>query len=315
TAHGSGTASTRHIPLEPARVLDAPNVPNDFYLHLLAWASHDELVVALGDALYVWHERHCTARQLAAPTAQSPDVPNADTREALNASTAQQEMPPTDRHSARTMQAQRLALSDHAALPASTDAYHDSDANHVHVDMALRTSTHESLVTGLGVSADGAFWASGGNDGALHVYRTGRMRPAFSQHVHTSAVKALAWCPWQAHLLASGGGTYDRTVRVWDARSGDCLAMVDTERAVLALGWLQADRELVSAHGQPDNAIALWTWPDLNPVVKLARAHSTSVLDMHQPVDADVPLLASIAADERLKFWRLEWTEPLSPRQ
>ena len=31
---------------------------------------------------------------------------------------------------------------------------------------------------------------------------------------HRAAVKALAWCPWQRNLLASGGGTADRMIRL-----------------------------------------------------------------------------------------------------
>ena len=31
--------------------------------------------------------------------------------------------------------------------------------------------------------------------------------PLFRFDAHQAAVKALAWCPWQKHLLASGGGT------------------------------------------------------------------------------------------------------------
>jgi WD40 repeat protein len=45
---------------------------------------------------------------------------------------------------------------------------------------------------------------------------------------HTAAVKALAWCPWQRHTLASGGGTADRTLRVWNTADGSNVKCVDT---------------------------------------------------------------------------------------
>jgi cell division cycle protein 20 (cofactor of APC complex) len=35
-------------------------------------------------------------------------------------------------------------------------------------------------------------------------------RPAHRLTAHQAAVKALAWCPFQSNLLASGGGTADR---------------------------------------------------------------------------------------------------------
>jgi len=40
---------------------------------------------------------------------------------------------------------------------------------------------------------------------------------------HRAAVKALAWCPWQRHLLASGGGSRDQTIKFWNTDSGQLL--------------------------------------------------------------------------------------------
>lgn len=44
--------------------------------------------------------------------------------------------------------------------------------------------------------------------------------------------QALAWCPWQSSLLASGGGTADRNIRFWNANTGVCLSSVDTKSQV-----------------------------------------------------------------------------------
>jgi len=41
-------------------------------------------------------------------------------------------------------------------------------------------------------------------------------------------LKAIAWCPWQPSLLASGGGTADRQIRLWNANTGACLQSAET---------------------------------------------------------------------------------------
>lgn len=46
-------------------------------------------------------------------------------------------------------------------------------------------------------------------------------QPIYSLNQHQAAVKALAWCPWQNHVLASGGGTADRTIRFWNCNTGN----------------------------------------------------------------------------------------------
>ena len=45
-------------------------------------------------------------------------------------------------------------------------------------------------------------------------------------------VKAIAWCPWQQSLLASGGGTADRQIRLWNVNTGACLQSTETNSQV-----------------------------------------------------------------------------------
>ena len=47
-----------------------------------------------------------------------------------------------------------------------------------------------------------------------------------------SLFQALAWCPWQPTLLATGGGTADRCIRFWNVTTGSCLQTVDTNSQV-----------------------------------------------------------------------------------
>ncbi|KAM9916953.1 hypothetical protein OXX80_013417, partial [Metschnikowia pulcherrima] len=44
----------RQISKVPYRVLDAPDLSDDFYLNLVDWGSQDVLAVGLGDAVYLW---------------------------------------------------------------------------------------------------------------------------------------------------------------------------------------------------------------------------------------------------------------------
>ena len=53
-------------------------------------------------------------------------------------------------------------------------------------------------------------------------------QPVHSLAGHQAAVKALAWCPFQSNLLATGGGTADRTIRFWNTCTGAQLNSIDT---------------------------------------------------------------------------------------
>ncbi|KAJ0657237.1 putative transcription factor WD40-like family [Helianthus annuus] len=74
---------------------------------------------------------------------------------------------------------------------------------------------------------------------------------------HTAAVKALAWCPFQGNLLASGGGGVEKCIKCWNTHIGACLNSVDTGSQMCALLWNQNERELLSSHGFTQNQLSV----------------------------------------------------------
>jgi cell division cycle protein 20 (cofactor of APC complex) len=51
----SAKGSTRYIPSNPERILDAPDITNDYYLNLIDWNKENTLTVALGKSVYLWN--------------------------------------------------------------------------------------------------------------------------------------------------------------------------------------------------------------------------------------------------------------------
>ena len=104
---------------------------------------------------------------------------------------------------------------------------------------------HTQEVCGLRWSPWGTQLASGGNDNLLNVWDDRYASSAthatdqalYRLDAHQAAVKALAWCPWQRNLLASGGGTADRTIKFWNSTSGAMVNSVDTKSQVCVLTW------------------------------------------------------------------------------
>jgi cell division cycle 20-like protein 1 (cofactor of APC complex) len=44
----------RKISKKPYKILEAPNLQDDFYLNLLDWSSENQIAVALDSSLYLW---------------------------------------------------------------------------------------------------------------------------------------------------------------------------------------------------------------------------------------------------------------------
>jgi cell division cycle 20, cofactor of APC complex len=194
------------------------------------------------------------------------------------------------------------------------------DASIVNHDVRLKEHAvatlagHTQEVCGLRWSPDGTMLASGANDNTLCLWdaatsssagvRAGAatIAPRFTLTAHQAAVKALAWCPWQRGLLASGGGTADRCIKTWNAGTGALLQSVDTGSQVSALLWNPHDRELLSSHGFSNNQLTLWKYPSLVRSKELT-GHGSRVL--HMAMSPDGGLVASGSADETVRFWRV----------
>ena len=52
---------------------------------------------------------------------------------------------------------------------------------------------------------------------------------------HCAPVKALAWCPYQQNVLASGGDLNDRCIKIWNTQKGICINSIETKAQICGL--------------------------------------------------------------------------------
>lgn len=110
----------------------------------------------------------------------------------------------------------------------------------------------------------------GGNDNLLNLWDIRQSdRPVFGFRDHTSAIKPLAWSSSVPHMLVSGGGTNDRSIRTWNTGIGKCSRVTDVKSQVCQLGWSDFRNELVSSHGYMGNEIVVWNYEHMEPVAEL----------------------------------------------
>lgn len=125
-------------------------------------------------------------------------------------------------------------------------------------------------------------------------------RSRFRLTEHQAAVKALAWSPHERNLLATGGGTADRTIKFWNSQTGSLLNSIDTGSQVCALQWNPHEKEILSSHGFARNQLSLWKYPSMAKIKDL-DGHTSRV--MHLATSPDGCTVVSAAADETLRFW------------
>lgn len=62
----------RKVPKLPFKVLDAPQLKDDFYLNLLDWSPQNVLAVGLGNAVYIWSASNSKVTKLCETTPDKP---------------------------------------------------------------------------------------------------------------------------------------------------------------------------------------------------------------------------------------------------
>ncbi|XP_028820211.1 cell division cycle protein 20 homolog [Denticeps clupeoides] len=317
---------SRYISSVPDRVLDAPELRDDFYLDLMDWGKQNLLAVALDHTVYVWDASKGDILQLMkmeqeedyiSSVSWSKDgnflaIGSSDCTVQLWDVEHQKRLRSMTSHTARVGS---LSWNNHVLSSGARSGHihhHDVRVAEHHIS-TLRGHTQE--VCGLKWSTDGKYLASGGNDNMVYVWsgiQEGSAQTALhSFNDHQGAVKALAWCPWQRNILASGGGTSDRHIRIWNVNSGSCSTSLDTQSQISSLMFVPNYKELVSSHGFSDN-LAIWKYPSLTKVADLF-GHEGRVLNM--ALSPDGATIASVAADETIRLWNCFKKDPVKKPQ
>ncbi|KAM5148149.1 cell division cycle protein 20 homolog [Mantella aurantiaca] len=325
---GSSKKPGRYIPSMPDRVLDAPEIRNDYYLNLIDWSSQNLLAVALNDSVYLWNYMSGDIVLLLQMENSEEYVSSVSWIKegnylAVGTSNAEVQLWDVQQqkrlrnmvsHSSRVG---ALSWNNHILSSGSRTGHihhHDVRVAQHHV---ATLSGHSQEVCGLKWSPDGRYLASGANDNLVNIWPSvqgdsGDFTAVQTFTQHQGAVKAVSWCPWQSNVLATGGGTSDRHIRIWNVCSGTCLNSVDTHSQVCSILWSTTYKELISGHGFAQNQLVLWKYPAMTRVTEL-KGHSARVLNLSMSPDGCT--VASAAADETLRLWKCFEVDPVTKKE
>ncbi|KAL7424575.1 substrate-specific activator of APC-dependent proteolysis [Cryptotrichosporon argae] len=308
--------NVRQIARTPFKVLDAPELADDFYLNLVSWSASNVLGVGLNACVYLWSAQTSTVTKLCDLADESDSITglewtNRGSTLALGTTRGVVEIWDAEyckRIRTMTGHTQRvgsLAWNNHVLSSGSRDR------SILHRDVRMPdpffrrlAGAHKQEVCGLKWNQDTDQLASGGNDNKLYIWGGTENRPTWRFGEHRAAVKAIAWSPHQRGVLASGGGTQDKKIRFWNTLTGGLINEYDTGSQVCNLMWSRNSNELVSTHGysagQFQNQIHIWSYPSMKQVASLT-GHTYRVLYLAMSPDGQT--IVTGAGDETLRFW------------
>ena len=304
--------TTRKIARMPYKVLDAPQLTDDFYLNLIDWSSSNVLAVGLSNCVYLWNASTSRVSKLCDMGADDSvtSVGWAQRGNHLAVGTNKGELQIWDPATGRKLR----TMTGHQSRVGSVawNGYMIATGSHDHSIMMRDVRIpehytdvlqgHRQEVCGLKWSLDETQLASGGNDNKLLIWNAANVRQAsmkFSDH--QAAVKAIAWSPHQHGLLASGGGTADRCIKFWNTLNSSCINSIDTGSQVCNLAWSRNVNELVSTHGYSLNQVIVWKYAAGMSKLATLTGHTFRVL--YLATSPDGQHIVTGAGDETLRFW------------
>ena len=317
----------RKISIKPYKELPAPNLMDDFYLNLLDWSSKNLIAVGCTSSVILWNNNKTQSETLF--TYDNIEQNNNQTNENINKYVSSLIW---------SEDGEKLAVGNSMGLVELYDinkktlissykghSYRvgvvswnkniissgSKDYSIITRDIRCKDNEeniirkfygHQQEVCGLKWSFDGSQLASGGNDNNLMVWSLHSNKPLMCNNDHIAAVKAIAWSPHQHNILASGGGTADRTIRFWNSNSFEQIFKIDTGSQVCNLVFSKSSNELVSTHGYSLNQINIWKLPNMQKISTLT-GHSFRVL--YLSLSPDGQSIVTGAGDKTLKFWNI----------
>merc|ERR1711892_111985 len=227
----------RHVDKYPDRIMDAPNVVNDFYCNPIDWGEGDLLAVALGDECFVWNSHSGDITEITNGAEQgiitsvvwiddaNVAVANASGLVSIYCFETKKRIRTMPGNAAQVgcMSTGRCDLPHILTTGSRSGEIINFDVRQ-QTPIISKFVKHEQEVTGLKWNPNGQYLASGGNDNTENIWMNDigadQSAPLHSLTDHMASVKALAWCPWKNTLLASGGGTADKSVKLWNITNG-----------------------------------------------------------------------------------------------
>lgn len=315
----------KRLPKHPYKVLEAPGLIDDYYLNLLDWSYTGLLSIGIKDKVYVWSNTKSKISKLCSYDGGiyvgAVNWSKYDNQIAVGKSDGK-----TDIYDAVTNKL--TATFDNHTDRVSVLSW-DSDLNCPHLiasgskdsmialqdirtqSNCIKLDAHLHEVCGLKFSFDGGMLASGGNDNLMFVWDIRKLGQTssylFKTEQHKAAVKAIAWSPLQRHLLASGGGSHDQTIRLWNISSQSIINSIYTGTQICNLVFSKSTNEFISTHGYSQNQINIWdvSSPKLTCNTGILTGHSSRVLYLTISPDGETIATAAGQGDETIRFWNI----------
>ena len=306
----------KSIPKISYKVLDAPNLRDDFYLKLVDWSKQNIVAVGLDNKLYTWNAKYSDVSFIS----ELQEDENYYSSLSFNSS-GQYLISCSNEGNIFIKDIEkenhdkifnglsngRICCISPMNLNPNIFSFGSKDLKIKTIDLRskinpiLNYSGHEREICGLKWSIDDKKLASGGDDNLLFIWDLRKEEPEKKFSSHTSAIKALDWSTFKFGYLISGGGTQDMTLKLWNINNMTLVDNINTSSQICNIAFSKISHEFITTHGYKNNYIYVWDSRTMNIKATL-KGHKQRVVYM--ALSPDSRKIVTGAGDETIRFWK-----------
>ena len=305
------------IPKISYKVLDAPNLRDDFYLKLIDWSKKDIIAVGLDNKLYTWNAKYQDVSfisELSENEGYYSSLAFNNIGQFLISCSNEGNIyvkdliKEKDEFIFKDFSDGRICNICPMNLNPNIFTFGARDFIIKTIDLRIKTNPiinyigHEKEICGMKWSLDDKKLASGGDDNLLLIWDIRKQEPEKIFNSHLSAIKALDWSTYKFGYLISGGGTHDMTLKLWNINNMTLVDSINTSSQICNITFSKINHEFVSTHGYINNYI--YVWDSRNMTIKATlKGHKQRVVYM--ALSPDSRKIVTGAGDETIRFWKV----------
>ena len=306
----------KSIPKISFKVLDAPNLRDDFYLKLVDWSKQNIVAVGLDNKLYTWNAKHSNVNfisELSGEDSYYSSLSFINNGQFLISCSNEGNIFIRDIENEKDeiiykgLSKGRICNISPMNLNPNIFSFGSRDYLIKTIDLRSKKNPilnyvgHEKEICGMKWSIDDKKLASGGDDNLLFIWDVRKEEPEKKLVSHTSAIKALDWSTYKFGYLISGGGTQDMTLKLWNINNMTLVDSINTSSQICNIAFSRISHEFITTHGYKNNYIYVWDSRTMSIKATL-KGHKQRVVYM--AVSPDSRKIVTGAGDETIRFWK-----------
>ncbi|EAY08010.1 WD repeat protein, putative [Trichomonas vaginalis G3] len=295
--------------VHPVISLNVPSVSSDFYIHPIDWSKKDQICVTSDNSVYFFNSNNRNSKHILTNIEIPSSCGYSNDGNSVTIGTRCGNIYVINSNTFQAESCMQIYDSTISVIRNTSQGtlIGDQDGNILRFDSRCPTnldviSAHESEVCNIAISNDGNHFATGSNENTVKIWDFRALSNPYSSYCeHSAAVRALSFSSINPDLIVSGGGTTDKTIRIWDINTCVTSKTVQTGSQICNLIWNERYDTILSTHGFSQNSICLWS--SQLKLMNSIKIHKNRVLYSCSSPESTHVLTA--APHDKVYIWKL----------